>query len=553
MFLSGLEIDTDQIVAAFPRRKLNLPRFLKNPLLVGLVFFILTLSLSYAGATALSAVVHIPNIWYFSLIMVTTSVGIIFPVLKNRGETLGHYGQMLIMAAAVADILSILLFTFTAFIISKGFQFELLLVFVLFFLVYVFYVLGKKLEATIFQKITFQLSHAASQISIRGTMMLILVFVVLAQFLGDEVILLGAFLSGLLLSFFLHKERSLLMIKLDGMGFGFFIPVFFIMVGAKFNPAHLMEFDNSLIPFLVLLLVLLYLVKIVPAFLWVRLFGRRRALAGGFLMSSRLSLIIAAATIGLGLGAITEGINASFVLMAVITCLISPMVYNNLNPLDKKKGRKVVIVGGSSTGVLLARRLKVHGRNAVIIERDSHRYNDIRLKGMQAIRGEGIDPQTFIDLGLQASDYVVIHTGNEEENIKVCEMLRKEFRHEKLISKSTQSAIEQSLKRLNVEILDVRRTLAATIENLILRPGTYHALVDTFENYVVEEITITSARADSIYVKDFHFHKDSTLILIQRGADNFIPHGDSLLKRGDVLIMFGTDAALEDTRNRTSG
>ncbi|MCK5765311.1 MAG: cation:proton antiporter, partial [Bacteroidales bacterium] len=237
MFLSGLEINTDQIVAAFPRRKLTLPRFLKNPLLVGLVFFILTLTLSYAGATALSAVVYIPNIWYFSLIMVTTSVGIIFPVLKNRGETLGHFGQMLIMAAAVADILSILLFTFTAFIISRGFQPELLFVFVLFLLVYVFYVLGRRLEATIFRRITFQLSHAASQISVRGTLLLILVFVVLAQILGEEVILLGAFLSGLLLSFFLHKERSLLMIKLDGMGFGFFIPVFFIMVGVKFNPA----------------------------------------------------------------------------------------------------------------------------------------------------------------------------------------------------------------------------------------------------------------------------------------------------------------------------
>jgi len=552
MFLSGLEIDTDQIMAAFPKKKLTLPRFLKNPLLVGLAIFVLTLSLSYAGATALSGMVHIPNIWYFSLIMVTTSVGIIFPVLKSRGETLGHFGQMLIMAAAVADILSILLFTFTAFIISKGFQPELLLVFALFLLVYVFYVLGRRLEATIFRRITFQLAHAASQISVRGTLLLILVFVVMAQLLGEEVILLGAFLSGLLLSFFLHKGRSLLMIKLDGMGFGFFIPVFFIMVGVKFNPSHLMEFDNTLVPFLVLLLILLYLVKVIPAFLWIRLFGRRRALAGGFLMSSRLSLIIAAATIGLGLGAITEGINASFVLMAVITCLVSPMLYNSLNPLDKRKGRKVVIVGGSSTGVLLARRLKVHGRNSIIIEHDDHRYHEIKLKGMASILGEGRDVETFNKLGLQASDYVVVHTGNEDENIRVCEMLRKEFRHEKLISRSNHAAVEQSLKRLNVEILDVRRTLAATIENLILRPGTYHTLVDTFENYVVEEIPITNKLTDGVHVKDFHFHNDSTLILIQRGTDNFIPHGESLLRRGDVLIVFGTDAALEDTRVRCS-
>ncbi|MEN8224855.1 MAG: monovalent cation:proton antiporter family protein [Bacteroidota bacterium] len=553
MFLSGLEIDTDQIVASFPRRKLSIPRFLKNPLLVGLVFFILTLGISYIGSVTLSTVVTIPNVWYFSLIMVTTSVGIIFPVLKSRSETNGHFGQMLIMAAAVADILSILLFTFTAFIISKGFQPELLLVLALFVLVYIFYVLGRKLEATIFRRITFQLSHAASQISIRGTLLLLLVFVVLAQVMGEEVILLGAFLSGLLLSFFLHKERSLLLIKLDGMGFGFFIPVFFIMVGVKFNPQHFSEFDNSLIPFLLLLLVFLYLVKIAPSFLWVRLFGRRRAIAGGFLMSSRLSLIIAASTIGLGLGAITEGINASFVLMAVITCLVSPMVYNNLNPIDKKKGRKVVIVGGSSTGVLLARRLNVHGRATVIVEKDESRCKEIKQKGISAMKGEGTDARVFRELGLRASDYIVVHTGNDEDNIRICDMIRKEFRHENLISKSTETKVELALKRHNVEILDVRRTLAATIENLILRPGTYHALVDTFESFNVEEILVTSIQIDGMQVKDFHFHQDSTLILVQRGTDKFIPHGESYFKRGDILIVFGTEVALEETRKRCSG
>lgn len=553
MFLSGLEINTDQIIASFPRRKLNLPGFLKNPLLVGLVFFILTLSLSYVGATALSAIVFVPNVWYFSLIMVTTSVGIIFPVLKNRGETLGHYGQMLIMAAAVADILSILLFTFTAFIIGKGFRPELLLVFALFILVYIFYILGRKLEKTIFRKITFQLSHAASQISIRGTLLLILVFVVLAQILGKEVILLGAFLSGLLLSFFLHKERSLLMIKLDGMGFGFFIPVFFIMVGVKFDPAHLGEFDNTLIPFLLMLLILLYLVKVIPSFLWARIFGRKRAIAGGFLMASRLSLIIAASTIGLGLGAITEGINASFVIMAVLTCLISPIIYNNLNPIDRKKGRKVVIVGGSSTGVLLARRLQVHGRTAIIVEREESRYKEIKQKGISVVMGEGTDVHTYWKLGLQSTDYIVVHSGNDEENIRICEMIRKEFHHENLISKSTGAKIEQALKRLNVETMDVRRTLAATIENLILRPGTYHAMVDTYETFNVEEITITNKQVEGMQIHEFHFHKDCMLILVQRGIYKFIPHGESYLKRGDIIIMFGTEAALEDTRIRCSG
>ena len=114
MFLSGLEIDIDQLMASLPRKKLTASSYLRNPLLVGISHFGLAMIFSYLAAWWLSGITDISNIWYFSLIMVTTSVGIILPVLKNRGEINSRFGQMLIIAAAVADIFSILLFTFTA-------------------------------------------------------------------------------------------------------------------------------------------------------------------------------------------------------------------------------------------------------------------------------------------------------------------------------------------------------------------------------------------------------------------------------------------------------
>ena len=82
MFLSGLEIDVDQIVASFPRRRLTWIRFLKNPLLVGITQFILAVIFSYLVSLFLAQIIDIPSIWYFSLIMITTSVAIVLPVLK---------------------------------------------------------------------------------------------------------------------------------------------------------------------------------------------------------------------------------------------------------------------------------------------------------------------------------------------------------------------------------------------------------------------------------------------------------------------------------------
>jgi len=548
MFLSGLEIDVDQIVASLPRKKLTVLNFLRNPLLIGITHFGITLILSYLSTLALSQFVHIPSIWYFSLIMVTTSVGIILPILKNRGEIAGHYGQMLIITAAVADILSIILFSFTAFILKNGFKVELLYIFVLFFTFYIFSIIGQKMKGIpLLKKMSFQFSHSALQIKVRGTVLVILIFVVMAQFIGEEEILLGAFLSGLLLSGFLHKGRSLLILKMDGMGFGFFIPIFFVMVGMTFDTSAFSEFDSTIILFLLALLVILFAIKIIPSILWVRLFGFRRAVAGGFLVSSRLSLIIAAAAIGLEMGVVTEGINAGFILMAVITCLLSPILFNTLYPKNILDGSKTIIVGGSSTGVLLTRRLHAHGKKSVIIESDIDRFHAIQEKGLNVIHGDGTKESIYRQLKLSAGNYVILECGNDKVNLEIAHMLREQFLHENIIARTKLKNIENKLNLMNVDTADERRVMATTLENLILRPSTYHDLVESFDNHNVEEIRITNNDIDGKQIKELPFHYDAILMMIKSGDEIKIPHGDTYLRKGDVLHVFGTTTALQET------
>ena len=548
MFLTGLEIDMDQVAGSFPGKRLNYSRLSKNPLVIAMVYFLFTIVLSFAGATGLSYMVDIRNNWYFSLIMVTTSVGIILPVIKARGEVSGDYGQMLIIIAAVADILSIILFTFTAFILKNGFRIEITFVLILFAFFYLLYRLGNYFRNSILKKISFQLSHAASQLSIRGTMLLLLIFVVISQYISPEVILLGAFLSGILLSLFLHKERSLLLVKLDGMGYGFFIPIFFIMVGVKFDPAALKEFEFTLIPFLGVLLLLLFLIKTLPSVLLVKQFGRRKALSAGFLLSSRLSLIIAASAIGLEMGVISAGINASFIIMAVATCFLGPLLFNFINTHDRQPADRTIIVGGSSKGILLARRLNIHGKSSIIVEIDIQRFKDIRSKGIEACLLDGREPETYESLKMTKSNYVVVDTGSGELNILICNMLRKELNHERIISMANERGIEQQLKRLGIETVDVRRVMATTIETMIVRPTTYHTLIETYESFSVEEIPVINSDIDGHKVREIAFHKDAILIMVKRGTNLFIPHGETYLKNGDILNIFGTDSALKNTR-----
>ncbi len=554
MFLSGLEINMDHIVGSFPRKKLNRKIIGHNPLLMATIYFIICLAISYAGSAGVSPMVGVSNTWYFALIMVTTSVGIILPVLKNRGETGGRYGQMIVTSAAIADILSIVLFTFTAYILKNGFRFEILFILLIFALFYLMYRVGNRFRhLRLLKKISFQFSHAASQLSIRGTALLIFVFVVISQFISSEVVLLGAFLSGILLSAFLHRERSLLMVKLDGMGYGFFIPIFFIMVGVKFEPAALKEFESSLFPVLIVILVLMYAIKVLPSLIWAKQFGLRKALSGGVLLSTRLSLIIAAAAIGLELGVISPGINAVFIIMAVISCILSPILYNLLNNKIETPAERTVIVGGSSKGVLLARRLNMHEKVSVIIENDPKRYKELLSKGFCSLLSDGTDPDSYREIKIDPNNWVFVDTGTESTNIKICDMLRREFQHERIISMASSLKTERKLKHIDVEPVDATRVLATTIENLIIRPTTYHSLVESFEHFTVEEVTVTKPSRDGQQLKNISFHKDAILIMVKRDNELFVPKGDTYLRKGDILNILGTGTALERARDTFTG
>lgn len=267
-------------------------------------------------------------------------------------------------------------------------------------------------------------------------------------------------------------------------------------------------------------------------------------------MSSRLSLIIAASAIGLEMGVITPGINACFIIMAIISCFISPVLYNWLSPADRLTGDKTFIIGGSSTGVLLARRLIMHGKKPVIIENDKNRAEEISEKGLYCITGDGCDVRIYKELKLNLTDFVIVETGSPETNHEICRILREELLHDNIITRSSTSVIEQRLKNMGIKIIDVTAVLATTFENLILRPTTYHALLESFENFMVEEILITRKEIDGAQVKEIPFHKDAILIMVKRGNAFFIPHGETYLRRGDILQVFGTNTALQNTMEK---
>jgi len=325
MFLSGLEVDFSSILYAHPSTRSGA---LGNPIVLGFAVFVGTVLLALVVSLLLGATGAVKNPLIMALVISTTSVGVVLPVLKDAGLTDKAFGQSLLLSALVADFSTMILITAAVAAASGGVTPELLLILTLFVAFLGVWRLGTALRTSRVGGAVTAPRVAAAETHVRLALALMIFFVVLSQWIGAEIIL-GAFLSGAAISLISHHQSRALEEKLSAIGFGFLIPVFFIYTGAGFDLGQLTGSPKDLL-LVPVLIAAAYAVKVLPSLLYARTYGWRSALAAGILLSSRLSLIIAAAAIGVQVDAVSESVAAAVILVAAFTCTLSPILFSTI-------------------------------------------------------------------------------------------------------------------------------------------------------------------------------------------------------------------------------
>jgi Kef-type K+ transport system membrane component KefB len=338
MFLSGMEIDFRSLRGNGGGSVQSRWR----PLSLAALNFGATLLFAGAFAWGLKWIGATTDAWMMALILSTTALGVVVPILKEAGLTQTLFGQTMLLATVIADFVTMFLISVLVAVISRGLTAEILLVFLLFvafFFAARFGTFLSRIESL--QRLIEELSHATAQIKVRAAFSTLLIFVVLAESLGIEIIV-GAFLAGAIVALLRTPEDRELASQLEAIGFGFFIPIFFIMVGVDFNLPALLSSSGALLS-VPLLLIAAVAVKVIPALVFRLNHSWREALAAGILLCPRLSLIIAAAAIGKKLGIIDESVNAGIVLVAIVTVTSAPLGFLRVFPArSEKPGRFMV-------------------------------------------------------------------------------------------------------------------------------------------------------------------------------------------------------------------
>ena len=331
MFIAGMEIDFNMIGKISKAAEKAHAKVTSHPVFLAATSFLLTILLSVAISRELASRGLVENEWMVALILSTTSLGVVLPVLKERELSETRFGQTVLISALFADFATMLLISLLATYLVSGLNVEMLLVFLLFLAFSMLYRTGRLIKhSSRLGHLIEELSHATAQIKLRASLALLVGFIVLAQILNAEMIL-GAFIAGVVVSMLTTSPERKVEKDLEAFGFSFFIPIFFILVGVGFDIKELTSSNEALL-LVPVLLIAAVVVKFVPALIFRISFTWRETFAAGSLLSARLSLIIAASLIALDLEIITAAVNSAIILVAIITVTFAPLLFAHVMP-----------------------------------------------------------------------------------------------------------------------------------------------------------------------------------------------------------------------------
>ncbi|GBX26981.1 monovalent cation:proton antiporter family protein [Staphylococcus aureus] len=541
MFLSGLEID----FKAFKKDKRarqgqnddesSIPGHLNLALTVFAFIMIISILLAYV----FKWLGLVDDVLLMVIIISTISLGVVVPTLKEMNIMRTTIGQFILLVAVLADLVTMILLTVYGAINGQGgstiWLIGILVVFTAFS-----YILGVQFKRMSFLQ---KLMDGTTQIGIRAVFALIILLVALAEGVGAENIL-GAFLAGVVVSLLNPDEE--MVEKLDSFGYGFFIPIFFIMVGVDLNIPSLIK-EPKLLIIIPILIVAFIISKLIPVMFIRRWFDMKTTIASAFLLTSTLSLVIAAAKISERLNAISAETSGILILSAVITCVFVPIIFKKLFPVPDEFNRKIEVslIGKNQLTIPIAQNLTSQLYDVTLYYRKDLSDRRQLSDDITMIEIADYEQDVLERLGLFDRDIVVCATNDDDINRKVAK-LAKAHQVERVICRLESTTDDTELVDSGIEIFSSYLSNKILLKGLIETPNMLNLLSNVETS--LYEIQMLNYKYENIQLRNFPFGGDIIFVRIIRNNESIVPHGDTQLRYGDRLIVTGAKEYVDELK-----
>lgn len=526
MFLSGMEINFNLFKHDDKKEKTKSSSV--NPPKTAIFSFVLVVITAVILAVILRLLGMFSDIMLATIIFSTVALGIVIATLKEKEILSRPIGQTILLTAVLGEVVPLLLLTIYA-SINGGNAGQLWLI-VLLFVVAIFLLNRFRGPYRWFNKI----SKSTTQLDIRLAFFLIFTLVTVAERVGAENIL-GAFLAGMVMKLLEPSEAT--MDKLTSIGYGFFIPVFFIMTGVNLNLKSLLTNPSALM--LIPVLVIFLLIAKLPVFLvYRRSFNTRNSWAGTFLVMTTITIVLPTLQVARKLNAITATQSDAFTLAAVIVCILGPILFNarfQLTTEDKIKER-VNIIGTNVMTVPVAQELRDNWYNVKLFTHKKENYDTYKSRVAKLTLVEGVNEADLEKAGAFNADLLVAGLRDDDENIRIGHLAK-----EKGVGRVIVSLFNPTPERTKkvaaqgIEVFNQFNVETSVLRSLIESPSILKILNDTQNG--LYEVTVRNRRYTGQKLMNLSFIDKMTISRIRRDNKWLTPHGNTVIEPGDHVIF----------------
>jgi len=383
IFLSGMEIDFSLFKSKSSEEKGT------QPLPMAILSFVMILGTSVLLAFVVKFLGIFDNIMLSTILFSTIALGVVIAALKEKELLSKPYGQTLLLIAVLGEIIPLL--ALSAYAALNGGQSEQIWLILVIFLVAILLLWRFRGIYDFFAKV----DKSTTQLDIRLAFFIVFTLVTVAETVGAENIL-GAFLAGIVMKLLQPSEST--QEKLTSVGYGFFIPVFFIMTGAKLELRSLLIQPEAWL--MILLLFICFMVAKAGLFFTMqKAFNRTNALAGACISATTITLVLPTLEVAAHLDQITEVQVGEFTLAAVLCCILAPIFFNKFyqSTEEEEQLTKLTFFGTNVLTIPVAQQLAKGWYDIQMVTDDREHYETFRSAMDHVLFLENREEQTLID------------------------------------------------------------------------------------------------------------------------------------------------------------
>ncbi len=242
------------------------------------------------------------------------------------------------------------------------------------------------------------------------------------------------------------------------------------------------------------------------------------------------------------------------VFMTIIGTVVIQGLY--ARPLAYRLGvnaMHVVIVGASWVGVELSRRLINRGYSVTLIDTEASQVDWARGEGFNTIHGDGTNLSDLNKAGIKDADVFVAASSSDRTNLLACQIAMQQFSIKNVVARVNNPENLDNFRSLGIRVVSPVVSTAMLLDNLVSQSSALELLAGQTAGQTVLEAELQNRDLLGKPLKEWSIRGDVLVMLARRDGKIFIPHGNTVLQKGDTLTLIGTLIDGETARQLIEG